>query len=135
MLTVLDTDTLSLLRRRHPAVVRRAESYLAQYGRLTLGELTRYEIERGFRAAGAERQLAGFRQFCGEHQVLPLTWPVLDRAADIWAFLKQAGRLIGEVDIITGAMALEYRMALATRNTGHFERIPELVIENWAAEE
>ena len=73
MLTLLDSDTLSLLQRKTPAVVRRAETYLAQYGRLTFGELTRYEIERGYRAIGADQQLIRFRQFCAEHQVLPLT--------------------------------------------------------------
>ena len=41
MLTLLDTDTLSLLQRETPAVVRRAESYLAQYGRFSFTELTR----------------------------------------------------------------------------------------------
>ncbi len=134
MLTLLDTDTLSLLQRNVPTVVRRAESYLAQYGRLTFSELTRYEIERGYRFVGAEKQLALFRLFCADHEVLPLTWPALERAADIWANLTRVGRLIGEVDILTGAIALESRMALATRNTEHFQRIEGLVVVNWAAE-
>jgi predicted nucleic acid-binding protein len=80
-------------------------------------------------------RLARFRQFCAEHQILPLTWPVLDRAAQIWAELRRSGRLIGEVDILTAGMALEYRMALATRNTEHFQRVEGLVVENWAAEQ
>ncbi len=134
MLTLLDTDTLSLLQRNVPTVVRRAESYLAQYGRPTFSELTRYEIERGYRFVGAEKQLALFRLFCADHEVLPLTWPALERAADIWANLRRVGRLIGEVDILTGAIALESRMALATRNTEHFQRIEGLVVVNWAAE-
>jgi len=134
MLALPDTDMLSLLQRKTPAVVRRAESYLAHYGRFSLTELTRYEIERGYRAVEAHKQLANFREFCADHQVLPLTWPALERASQIWADLRRAGRLIGEVDILTAAIALESRMALATRNTEHFQRIEGLVVENWASE-
>lgn len=91
MLTLLDADTLSLLQRKTLAVVRRAESYLAQYGHFRFTELTRYEIERGYCAIGADRQLATFREFCGAHEVLPLTWPALERATQIWADLKRSG--------------------------------------------
>ena len=45
--TLLDTDILSALMRKAPAVFDRARDYLAEHRRLTMSLVTRYEILRG----------------------------------------------------------------------------------------
>jgi len=128
---LLDTDTLSLLRRRHPQVVTHARAYLRRYGKLTFSELTRYEVVRGYKKVGATRQLAAFERFCQQHRVLPLDWSALEQAAEIWAELSRKGKLIGEVDILLAGMALAHGLAVVTRNTVHFQRIQGLVVLDW----
>lgn len=128
---LLDTDTLSLLRRRHPQVVAHARAYLRQYGRLTFSELTRYEIVRGYKKVNATRQLALFERFCQQHRVLALSWRELEQAAGIWADLSRRGQLIGEVDILLAGTAMAHGLAVVTRNTAHFQRISGLTVFDW----
>jgi tRNA(fMet)-specific endonuclease VapC len=130
---LLDTDTLSLLRRRHPQVIVHARAYLHRYGRLTFSELTRYEVVRGYKKVGATRQLAAFERFCRQHRVLPLDWRALEQAAEIWAELSRKGELIGEVDILLAGTALAHRLAVVTHNTTHFQRIQGLLVLDWTA--
>lgn len=129
---LLDTDTLSLLRRRHPQVVAHARVYLQRYGQLTFSELTRYEVVRGYKKIGAFRQLAIFERFCHQHRVLPLDWGALEQAAEIWAELSRRGELIGEVDILLAGTAMAHGLAIVTSNVSHFQRVGRLVVLDWA---
>lgn len=130
--TLLDTDTLSLLRRRHPQVAANARHYLRQYRRLTFSELTRYEVVRGYKKVGAIKQLKVFEAFCQQHWVVPLDWVALERAAEIWADLSRRGELIGEVDILLAGTALRHGLAVVTRNRDHFQRVRGLVVLDWS---
>lgn len=128
---LLDTDTLSLLRRGHASVSEHARAYLGRHGRLAFTELTWYEAVRGYRVIHAHRQLEAFEAFCRHCDVVPLSRNSLERAADIYAELHRRGQLIGEVDILIGAIALVRGMGVATRNTSHFSRIDGLHVEDW----
>ena len=48
--TILDTDILSTLMRRTPAVLSRARHYSVYHPKLTFSLITRYEILRGLKA-------------------------------------------------------------------------------------
>jgi tRNA(fMet)-specific endonuclease VapC len=54
-------------------------------------------------------------------------------SAKLWGEL--AGRLksnsIGELDLFIASMALANKQALVTKNKKHFERVPNLQIEEW----
>lgn len=47
------------------------------------------------------------------------------------ALLARRGTPIGGFDILIGAHALALGLVLVTNNTKHFERIPDLSMENW----
>ena len=112
-------------------MLRAARVYLDRWQRFTFSVLTRYEILRGLRAKGAVRQELAFDALCRLSQVLPLTDPIVVRAAAIYADLQLRGKLIGDADILIAATALEYGLTLATGNTAHFERIPGLQVISW----
>ncbi len=129
--TLLDTDILSALMRKAPAVFDRARDYLVDHRRLTMSLVTRYEILRGLKAKSATAQLAAFDVFCANNEVLPINDRIIVRAADIYADLRTRGRLIADADILIAATALEGSLVLATNNVGDFERISGLQIDNW----
>ena len=52
----------------------------------------------------------------------------------IRADLKKQGRLIGNNDLLIAAHALSTQAILVTNNVREFERVPELIIENWVSE-
>ena len=51
--------------------------------------------------------------------------------AETKAGLRRTGKLIEDFDILIGATALYHNMVMVTDNTEHFQRIPNLEIENW----
>ena len=53
------------------------------------------------------------------------------RAGCLQAQLEKAGRLIGTEDVQMAATALHHGLVLVTRNTRHFDHVPELRVENW----
>lgn len=93
--------------------------------------ITRYEILRGLKAKGAEKQLARFEVFCEKSKVLAITDDVVLRAADIHADLYQRGQIIGDADILIAASALTQDCGIVTNNEEHFRRINALEVMNW----
>ncbi len=47
------------------------------------------------------------------------------------ASLKRTGQLIGDFDILIASFALAHNLTLVTNNTAHFQRLPNLRLENW----
>ena len=56
-------------------------------------------------------------------------------AGDVLAHLARRGELIGVEDLLIGATALAREYTVVTGNVRHFERIPNLRVENWLVSE
>ncbi len=85
-------------------------------------------------ASGAALERTGREQqrldkVSSELLVLPLTRESAMRAGSIDAELTEAGEMIGLVDAMIAAVALENEELLVTKNLGHFERIPNLQVQ------
>ncbi|PZV10347.1 MAG: VapC toxin family PIN domain ribonuclease [Leptolyngbya sp.] len=128
---LLDTDILSAIMRQDPVVIPKAQTYLIAHERFTFSIITRYEILRGLKAKGATKQLAAFDRLCDLNTVLPLTDEAIIKASDVYALLRQRGELIGDADILIASTALTSGLCVVTNNLKHFQRIPELKIQNW----
>src|SRR5437773_295682 len=61
------------------------------------------------------------------NQITPyhLTYPILERYADIRRILRPRGELIGDIDTLIAATALEYDLTLLTIDTD-YDRVPDL---------
>jgi tRNA(fMet)-specific endonuclease VapC len=130
---LVNTDVLSGIMRKIPAVLKRASDYLVDHRELTISLVTRFEILRGIKAKQASTQLRAFESFCINNAVLPITDSIIVRAADVYAELHSRGQLIPDADILIAATAIENNLVLATNNVGDFGRIPGLQIDNWLA--
>ena len=130
--TLLDSDILSeILKAKDLQVLDTANRYLAQHPRFAFSAITFYEIVRGFRATRAVRGLSKFLKLVDDSDVLPVSIPVLRRAAELWADAYRGGHPRGDADLIIAATALESKRALATGNTTHFTWIPGLTVVDW----
>lgn len=112
-------------------VLRNAEIYLETHHVLSFSEITRYEVVRGLIAAGASSRLKLFESFCGSCEIVPMEWPVLERAAQIWADLRRQGTMIDDIDILVAASALYRNWAVVTHNTKHFKYVAHLILIDW----
>jgi tRNA(fMet)-specific endonuclease VapC len=52
-------------------------------------------------------------------------------AGRIRALLESQGQMIGPYDVLLAAQALSAGLTLVTANTGEFQRVPGVTIENW----
>jgi tRNA(fMet)-specific endonuclease VapC len=130
--SLLDTDTLSeILKGKNARVVKTGQRYLAEHGGFAFSAITFYEILRGLRARQAAGALDKFLKLAGQSHLLPVSIPVLRRAADLWADARQGGYPRNDADLIIAATAMESQRVLVTSNTAHFAWIQGLSLADW----
>jgi len=80
----------------------------------------------------ANKQLQRFREFVGYNSVLPLTVESTEWSASIYAELRRLGKVISHNDVLIAGIAIANDLCLVTNNIAHFERIPNLELDNWS---
>ena len=121
---LIDTDLLIDLEKGDDAV----ESLLGEEERaisvITVSELLHGVL--GARGATRARRQAFVEHVLAGLQAIPITEPVARIHADIWVGLANRGEPIGAHDLWIAATAIAHGLAIATRNSTHFDRIPGL---------
>jgi hypothetical protein len=69
---LIDTDIVLLIQRGNRIVTNHALDYIATFDRLSLTELTWYEIIRGYKISGTYQQLNTFESFCQNYEITPI---------------------------------------------------------------
>lgn len=128
---VLDTDTLIEFLRDNAKVVNKVEAYLQHHQQLSFAIVSYYELLRGLSYIKATRQLQSLEQLAIDSEILPLNTSAVRIAADVYATLRRQGNLIPDGDLFIAAITLAHDCVLVTNNTAHFERIPNLHLDNW----
>lgn len=67
----------------------------------------------------------------GSVQVLPFDRRAAERYGPLRALLEREGRRLGDPDLQIASIALARDVTLVTGNVRHFERVPDLRVENW----
>jgi len=88
-----------------------------------------FELYYGvYRSKRREKNLAATRAILTRLVILDLTDESSNEAGRILATLEEKGNLIGFRDALVAAIAMTHKMTLATRDTEHFSRVPDLKI-------
>ena len=73
-----------------------------------------------------------FNMICNLLEILLLdNIDIFEKASEIYALLKNRGKLIPDADILIGASILTNNYTCVSDNTKHFKRINGLNLENW----
>lgn len=140
MIYVLDTDHLSILDQDSPEAHRLTDRLSRIPSDALFVSIITYEEQmRGWlaylaRASTVEHQVPAYRKL-RKHVQRYRTIPLLDfdeRAAAEYERLRGARVRVGSMDLKIAAIALANDATLLTRNTGHFEKVPGLRLQNWA---
>jgi predicted nucleic acid-binding protein len=130
-----DTDILSAVLKRNPPLplIRRLAQTPAEEQfttSITLGELL-YSASK----KGSARLLERVRDIVlRAQQVLPFDELAAEVYGPLRAKLESIGRSLDEPDLRIASIALSRDLILVTGNVRHFERVPDLRLENWIAD-
>lgn len=134
---LLDTDILSNLLKRTPSTVLIAKLVSVPPEQQFTSSITLGELIYGAYRLRAQAGLLLERL----DETLPPNLPALpfDRAAarrydEVRAELEHRGAPLGDADLRIGAIALARGLTVVTGNVRHFQRIPDLSVENWLDE-
>lgn len=128
---MLDTNIcIYAIKKKPEGVLERLRSELDSgicISSVTLAEL-RFGVEKSLYP---ERNTVALSQFLVPLNVLPFDDTAAVEYGRICAFLQRKGTPIGTMDILIAAHAKTVGIPLVTNNTKEFERVPDLLLENW----
>ncbi len=91
-------------------------------------------LDTNVKSACPDRNLARLADFLSATpQIRPVGAADAAEAGDIGAFVEAQGNPIGPYDLLIAAQARLRGAALVTTNRREFERVPGLMVTDWAA--
>ncbi len=63
--------------------------------------------------------------------ILPFDFSAAKKYGDIRSVLEKQGAPLAHADLQIASIALSVNMTLITGNLKHFQRVPQLIVENW----
>ena len=128
---MLDRDTCSyIMKRSHPLVLKRLQAVDVDdvcMSVVTKAELL-YGVEVSPRRGHDATALAAFLPYVA---AVDFCDDAARHYAEIRGDLERRGAMMGANDLCIAAHARALDLTLVTNNTGAFERVPELPLENW----
>src|SRR5438105_138401 len=118
---LLDTDWLIeaiAARQRTVAIVEKLADAGLAISSISLAEL----YEGAFYSPNPQASLDTFRRLLRGYRLLLPDGPIMERFAELRAFLRRRGQLIEDFDLLIAATALHHNLTLLTYNRRHFER-------------
>lgn len=128
---LLDTCIVSDFVKGQPNVLARIKATAPS--QIAVSVVTRMEIEFGLllNPERARKIAPVMDAFLGIITTLPLTEADAQAAAGIRAALQRQGEPISAYDVLIAGCGLARGLIVVTANTGEFDRVGGLVVENW----
>ena len=129
---MLDTNMIAYARNRRPACV--LEQLMThEPAEICISSITMAELEYGvFNSSKPVQNRSALMMFLSGMAVLPFDASASLEYGEIRYTLKSQGTIIGGNDMLIAAHARSLDLILVTHNTKEFERIPHLLLEDWA---
>ena len=127
---MLDTNMCIYAQKKVPSVVEKIRANW-QSG-LVISTITLAELEYGVQASAAvDKNFKALQGLLAVVDVVPFDDAVAIHYGRIRAHLRRQGTPIGTMDMLIAAHARALGIPIVTNNVREFERVPDLLIENW----
>lgn len=128
---LLDTDICIYLLKGRQSVTDRLLA--VGWSEVAICVITVAELYYGaYNSMRVTENLARAELFVQQLPVLPLDNQAIKQFGELKAQLRKIGQPIADFDLLIASVALSRNCVLVTNNTRHYDRIPNLKLENWA---
>lgn len=129
---MLDTNICIYVMKNKPQQVLQRFQTELENG-VCISSITLAELEYGMKnSSNPTRNEQALLCFLVPLTVLEFDEPAASAYGEIRTFLQKKGSPIGPMDMLIAAHARSEGLTLVTNNMREFERVPELLLENWA---
>ena len=126
---MLDTEISSyIIKRRPPTLVDKFEKHGDS---LSVSVMTAAELRFGAEKAARPKLAELVEAYLERLAILDWTNEVTHHYARIRSELEQAGKPIGNMDLLIASHAVSQGMTVVTNNLAHFSTVPGLKVEVW----
>lgn len=99
---------------------------------MSLSVISYGELVFGAKKSGSvEKNLKTVEYIKSIFSLVDVTPDVMDVFGELKAKIQKTGRIIDDMDLLIASTAIAENMILVTHNTKHFEKIPNLRIQDW----
>jgi tRNA(fMet)-specific endonuclease VapC len=132
---LLDTNIcVDLIRHRSAGLLQKLTSL--PVGEAGVSSITAAELQYGLRKSRRPEQNAeALAMFLAPLPIAGFDYAAAETYGRIRAHLERTGAPIGPLDTLIAAHAASLDAILVTNNAGKFSRVPDLHVEDWAAED
>lgn len=132
MLYMLDTNICIYLMKRRPISYFEKLESLQQTNTIAISSIVLSELQYGVaNSQHQEQSQITLNMLLSKLDVMPYTEQCAFYYGQIRSLLKNTGRMIGGNDLFIASHAMAESATLVTNNSSEFERIPQLLINNW----
>jgi tRNA(fMet)-specific endonuclease VapC len=130
MIYLLDTNVCIAAMKGNPLVQVRLRSHAPSV--FGISTVSLYELHSGIvRCRQPALEQLKVDRLIQPMSLIPFDGEAAKRTADIRWHLEQSGKAIGPYDLMLAGQALSLGLILVTHNTKEFQRVPDLMLEDW----
>jgi len=132
---LLDTDTISLLVRKDPSVIKnliKHEDDEICISAITYAELYFGLVKFGLIQKGSEKLVNEVNTILGKITILDFNSTQSEIYGKIRLKLEKSGIPLGDMDMLIASCALSAGAVLISHNKKHFSRIDGLILDDWS---
>ena len=128
---MLDTNICIYLIKQQPREVIDKFQGIA-LGEISVSTVTVAEMMYGVgKSQYKEKNKAALQAFLAPLEMVDFDFAAAQQYGAVRVYLEKIGKPIGAYDLMIAAHALSLGLVLVTNNEQEFQRIPDLIVENW----
>jgi tRNA(fMet)-specific endonuclease VapC len=126
---MLDTDTVSLVVRKHSSVIGKLIKH--EDDEICISAITYAEICYGLEKKGSVKLFNEIMSIMGKFTIVDFNNSQSEIYGKIRLGLEKSGTPLGDMDMLIAASAIATGAILISHNTKHFSKIKGLKVEDW----
>lgn len=133
MLYMLDTNMCSYIIRDNPKGIFQKLKVVEKEHTIALSSIVVSELLYGASKKGSTKLIKVVNMFVEQFTIYDYNKASAKAYANIRTTLEKKGQVIGVHDMLIAAHTLSLDATIVTNNTKEFERVENLVVENWVS--